>query len=294
MTGPCKCKNFRKDWEERRPCAELSTTIVRSRSPFVFLGVQACSSEREATPSVRHDGPGIPQEKIIQRRHCECGLRRQSWRQAWRVDAHADENGVGVGGWWPQANEQGVVTKWGSPWFAVKVTPDNAPWAFQREGKAYRVIATLEALGLLLALMAFGPGQKLSNTSLTVQVSAFTDNRGNGYVINKLMTTKFPLCTVIMELAAKAEKARSAHGSRVDPEGPKPRSRRPTSGFDSDKEVKLNLREQDWLVLPSLLEAGQKFHEQKALESEQRKEEERRGGRVKRKKEDKLKNREKW
>ena len=48
------------------------------------------------------------------------------------------------------------------------------------------------------------------------------------------------------------------------------------------------------LVLPSLLEAGQKFHERKALETEQRKKEERRGGWEKRKKEDKLKNREKW
>ena len=33
------------------------------------------------------------------------------------------------------------------PWFAVKITPENAPWAFQSDGKAYRVIATLEALG---------------------------------------------------------------------------------------------------------------------------------------------------
>ena len=146
--------------------------------------------------------------------------------------------------------------------------------------------------------MAFGPGRKLSNTSLTVQVPAFTDNRGNGYVINKLMTTRFPLCTVIMELAAQAER----RGVRMEAEWtPRDRNQEAddlsnlqTSGFDSDKEVKLNLREQDWLVLPSLLEAGQKFHEQKAMESEQRKKEERRGGRVKRKKEDKLKNREKW
>ena len=36
-------------------------------------------------------------KKILQRRHCECGLQRQSWEQAWRVDGHADEKGVGVG-----------------------------------------------------------------------------------------------------------------------------------------------------------------------------------------------------
>ena len=86
--------------------------------------------------------------------------------------------GVGVGGWWPQTNEQGVVTKWSSPWFAVKVTPDNAPWAFQREEKACRVIATLEALGLLLALLASGPGEQLSNTRLTVPGSSFHRQQG--------------------------------------------------------------------------------------------------------------------
>ena len=95
---------------------------------------------------------------------------------------------------------------------AAKITPDNSPWAFQRDGKAYRVIATLEALGLLLA---FGPGERLDDTPLKVQVPAFTDNKGNGHVINKL-------CTVVMELAAQAE----LRGVRMDVEWT-PRERRP-------------------------------------------------------------------
>ena len=152
--------------------------------------------------------------KILQRRHCPCALQRRSWKEAWRVDAHADENGVGVGGWWPQANEKGVVNKWDSPWFAVRVTPENSLWAFQKEGKAYRVIATLEALGLLLALLAFGPREHVNDTCLTVQVPAFTDNKGNGYVVNKLMTTRFPLCAFVVELAAQAE----ARGVRMKAE----------------------------------------------------------------------------
>ena len=205
-TAQYRCRSSKKDWGR---AAFVCGALDYDRP---FLAPLYSFASRHAPQSVKP----LPlyvmvtleylRKKILQRRHCECGLRRQSWEQAWRVDAHADENGVGVGGWCLQANDQGVVTKWGSPWFAVKVTPDTAPWAFQREGKAYRVIATLEALGLLLALMAFGPGERLSNTSLTVQVPAFTDNRGNGYVINKLMTTRFPLCTVIMELAAQAER----------------------------------------------------------------------------------------
>ena len=236
--------------------------------------------------------------KISQRRHCECGLSRTSWTQAWRVDAHADDEGVGVGGWWPQTNERGQATTWDSPWFAVKITPDNAPWAFQRDGKAYRVIATLEALGLLLALLAFGPGESLDNTALKIQVPAFTDNRGNGYVINKLMTTRFPLCAIVMELAAQAE----MRGVRMEAEWtPRERNQEAddlsnllTSSFDPHKEVKINLKGQSWLVLPELLTAGQQFQEQKLREAALRKEEELHGKRRKRKKEDKLKFREKW
>ena len=65
------------------------------------------------------------------------------------------------------------------------------------------MIATLEALGLLLALLAFSPAQELNGTKTVIQVPTFTDNRGN--VINKLMTTRFPLCAIVMELAAQAE-----------------------------------------------------------------------------------------
>ena len=71
--------------------------------------------------------------KIRQRRHCECGRTRSSWKEAWRVDAHADENGVGAGGWWPRANERGQIETRIFPWFAIRVTPENAPWA-RRQG----------------------------------------------------------------------------------------------------------------------------------------------------------------
>ena len=85
-------------------------------------------------------------------------------------------------------------------------------WEFQREGKAHRVIATLEALLLLLALLAFGPVQELKGMKTVIQVPAFTDNKGNGYVINKLMTTRFNLCVVVMSWQHK----RSTGGERME------------------------------------------------------------------------------
>ena len=59
------------------------------------------------------------------------------------------------------------------------------------------MIASLECLHLLLALLAFVPGQKFYHSRMTVQATAFTDNHGNGYVVNKLMTTRFPLCAIV-------------------------------------------------------------------------------------------------
>ena len=179
------------------------------------------------------------------------------------MDAHGDEHGVGVGGWWP------------TPWIGLKVTPENAPWAFQKNGQAYRVIASLDALALLLALSAFGPGQDLSHTKMTIQVPAFTDNRGNGYVINKLMTTRFPLCATVMELAAQAEQRKVRTEADWTPRDRNQEaddlSNLLTTNFAPGKEVREELEDQKWLVLPELLQSGQQIQEKMELEMEQRK-----------------------
>ena len=107
---------------------------------------------------------------------------------------------------------------------------------------------------------------------MTVQVPTFTDNRGNGYVVNKLMTTRFPLCAIVMELAAQAELRKV----RMEAEWtPRERNQEAddlsnflTSNFDASKEVKMELEGQSWLVLPALLKSGQRFQEQKELEFE--------------------------
>ena len=83
------------------------------------------------------------------------------WQEPWRVDAHADEHGVGVGGWWPTADSNGQVSTWESPCLALTVMPESAPGRSRETGQVYRVRASLEALALLLP-----------HTKLTVQVPA--------------------------------------------------------------------------------------------------------------------------
>ena len=59
--------------------------------------------------------------------------------------------------WWAGSKKGSVgrpssVCKARPPWSAVELTPQSAPW----DGESCRLIVTLRALGLLLALMAFG------------------------------------------------------------------------------------------------------------------------------------------
>ena len=64
----------------------------------------------------------------------------------------------------------------------------------------------------------------------------WTDNRGNGSLLNKLMTTKFPACALLMELACFN---RLANGNSED--------------FTPSKEIKVDVEATRWEVLPDSL-----------------------------------------
>ena len=67
-----------------------------------------------------------------------------------------------------------------------------------------------------------------------------------------------------------------------------------TGGFDPENEVKVDLEDRSSFVLPQSLENGERFHEEKQREAQQRTQEAQRWGRRESKKEEKLKFREKW
>ena len=87
-------------------------------------------------------------------------------------------------------------------WFAVSLTRRNAPWAFQK-GEAFRTIASLELLGALVGLMVLVPegDTKVSNGTGLMTLSCGTDNLGNTFLLDRLLTTKYPLGAVLMEVA---------------------------------------------------------------------------------------------
>ena len=69
-------------------------------------------------------------------------------------------------------------------------------------GETYRAIASLELLATLAGVICFGVP---SGKQLRSRCSAGTDNLGNTAVASKLLTTKFPLCVFLMELAVQLQ-----------------------------------------------------------------------------------------
>ena len=207
-------------------------------------------------------------DRLELRRHYCCSATQASWESAWRVDAQASKDGVGVGGWWPYVDEHGNIVAEKSRWFSCHLEEKSVPWAFQKGiNEAYRFIASLEALAVLAALVLFAPYLSDSPSRPTLLIPAWTDNQSNGFSLNKLLTTKFPLCAVIMELAVRMEEAKA----RVDVHWT-PRDRNAEadrlangdcSGFDPALRLDLDWAHIKWRVLDKLIATGQAFHAQK-------------------------------
>ncbi len=97
--------------------------------------------------------------------------------EAFRIDASAEGDVIGVGGWLPTRNQHGILDRAVSPWFSFSLNRSTAPWAYAR-GQPFRTIAALEAVGVLVALVVF---EKFLSRDQDVvyTMPALTDNKGN-------------------------------------------------------------------------------------------------------------------
>ena len=86
-------------------------------------------------------------------------------------------------------------------WFSETLDRKNAPWAFSK-GEPFRVVAALELYGTLLSIVAFS-GDWPTAAAGQVTISASTDNAGNAQILTRLMSSKFPLVVVLVELSAQ-------------------------------------------------------------------------------------------
>ncbi len=197
-------------------------------------------------------------ERIGLRRIYPSAIKRPLHRDAFRVDAHAEGQLIGIGGWLPCRDSQGELQTGLSPWFAFQLDAVAAPWAYTR-GEPYRSIAALEAVGVLVALLAFKE-HLTTGSDAVYTVRGLTDNRGNRSTISRLQSSKFPLCAILMELAAQSE----ALGVRLALDWV-PRdwnqeadslSNGVTDGFDPTRRIHIDWARVPWLVLDWAMSAG--------------------------------------
>ena len=144
-------------------------------------------------------------------------------------------------------------------WFAIRLTPVNSPWMYCR-GEPYRVIAALELYATLFGVVAFMSSDDQWDGSAAITGSASTDNKGNAYAAAKLMTTKFPLNAMVMELSEQLEARRSWLKLDWVPRHQNEEADALTNGeyggFRPELRIDLDPGKIKWIILTEILELG--------------------------------------
>lgn len=120
--------------------------------------------------------------------------------EGFRIDAEAQKDEIVIGGWETYETEVPAKTRW----FSIRLSRRLTPWAYLR-GDPFRSIASLELLGVLLAVMIFGPNAKWRGGRRSMRLTGVTDNAGNSHVLRKFGSSKYPLSIVVMELACQLD-----------------------------------------------------------------------------------------
>ena len=117
-----------------------------------------------------------------------------------RTDARVENNRAYVGGWEITDSQGTVHTTATARWFGGEILPQDAPWVWAKKGDAQRSIAALELLGTILAIVLFDPDARRYSVT-TCGITGGTDNKGNSYIVSKMLSTKFPITPLVIELS---------------------------------------------------------------------------------------------
>ena len=189
-----------------------------------------------------------------------CERRAMHLGEVFRMDAKAEGDTVVVGGWRTLGSERTTD----AAWFSLQLTRSTAPWAFAR-GEPFRVVASLELLGTLIGLMVLVPeGEAFrAETAASFVLSCGTDNQGNSYLLDRMMTTKYPLGLILMEIAAQMRTRRLILRARWLPRLENEEADALTNldfrHFDPAKRIEVSLDKLGFKVLPLLFEVGEQY-----------------------------------
>ena len=200
-------------------------------------------------------------DRLVKRRTTPIAAEQKSHGALFRVDAKAEGMTVAIGGWAPAADETGCIRKDRSKWFSMRLTADDAPWAFSK-GLPARAISALELLASTVGLILLSPPAAPDRGSIVA--TGLTDSQVATAVAAKGISTTYPLCCVAMELAAQQEERGLELGLEWAPREKNAEADAladgRTSGFDPQLRVGPGIADVTWLVLPGLLAAGEAFH----------------------------------
>ena len=117
-----------------------------------------------------------------------------------RVDAKAAGEDIVIGGWETGSSPDTETARW----FSFRLNRKIAPWAYLK-GDPFRNIATLELIGVLVAVMVLAPESTWAGGSAAVTLTALTDNLANTHVLRRYSSSRYPLSIVAMELAVQLD-----------------------------------------------------------------------------------------
>ena len=207
---------------------------------------------------------GFIAEEVGRSRMSRCADRAHDMGEVFRLDAKAEGEEVAIGGW---RSEGGRSTR-EAKWFAVKLNRRNAPWAFAR-GETFRVIASLELLGMLVGTMVLLPVEEFRDRGPTVgliTIGCGTDNRGNAFLLDRLLTTAYPLGILLCELAAQLRSRgaimRAEWVPRLQNEEADALTNADYRHFNPELRVPVKLETLRFEVLDQLLETGEAYREE--------------------------------
>jgi hypothetical protein len=181
--------------------------------------------------------------------------------EAFRTDARADDESAEIGGW---DCSEGKGTK-EAAWFHLYLDRENAPWVFDKTSPK-RIIAALELFASLVALKVLVPemkskgGTRRTVSKKILRVSGGTDNKGNGHLVDKYMTTTYPLNCVLMEVSKECRSSMSSLGLRWRCRDENTEADAITNGdfslFDATKKVEVSMESLGLDLMNSMLARG--------------------------------------
>ena len=190
------------------------------------------------------------------------------------TDAKATDERAWIGGWLEE-NEDLKECRW----FSEEVTRELAPWMGARGGNPKRMIAALEFLATLVALKLWLTDDL---AEVTILAEAFTDNKGNDFILKKGLSTKFPITLMVMEvsemLQGSTAVAKLTWVKRDENQAADDLTNENFEKFDMGKRIELPGGKVEWKVLDELMLESEKLYKDIQVRREEKKRKKAGGG----------------